>query len=887
MLSLLLACLAYLSVALPGSTLGLLWPSMRLSLGQPVGALGILLAFGITASVISSAAAGRIRVRTGLLVAAGTMLTALALAAEALAPSLWLMTVGFVLFGLGFGAIDTALNVHAARHFGARDINWMHASYGLGATIGPLVATALLSAGRSWRQVYGVMAVMLAVMAGVLALARRGWQAPAPQAEPHPASPPAAAAAARVASSLTFAAVETGIESGAGIWGYLFLAVGRGLSGPAAGVAVSAYWAMMFAGRVVLGPVAQRLGAARVLAVAVAGVPLGAVLMAVPGPVALAVAGLMLLGLAAAPVFPLFTLTTGQRSGTARMVSLQVAASAAGNAAVPAGLGLAIAAAGPQMLAPSLLTLGLAMGVIYAVRSQGRPGPRLRNRSRGTYWIIMDIGQMLTWAADRYPGRIAVGGPRPLTYRQWDARTNQLARALAGLGVRPGDTVAFLLAGGEPMASLHLAVAKLGAVAVPLSIRFGPAELAYCLGDAGPALVVGDDTTQAALAGGPQLMARAELDERARPEPDGELTRTTGPEDLSVILYTSGTTGRPKGVPRTHRAEHAATVAHVIQTQHRPGEVTLGVMPLFHTMGIRTLLASILVAGTWVPQAKFDAEESLELIKSDHVSALYLVPTLYWSLLWTGSLPRAWTVKRIAYAGAPMTPVLAEELTGALHPEVFVNHFGSTEIYTFTIGPDARTKPGCAGRAGVFSRVRLVDPLDPATPVPPGTQGEVAVSMTSPEAFGGYRNRPDADARAIRDGWYLTGDLATEDDKGDLWVSGRVDDMIISGGENLHPDEIEAALARCPAVSAVVVVGLPDDRWGQAVTAFVVPAQDFSAERAVAHALAFAEEGSGLPSLKRPKRCVAVAHIPTSAVGKILRRELTEGRYLPLAEGRL
>jgi fucose permease len=265
--SLLLACLAYLSVALPGSTLGLLWPTMRLSLGEPVGALGILLAFGITASAISSAASGRIRMPTGPLVAAGTILIALALATEALAPSLWVMASGFVLFGLGFGAIDTALNVHAARHFGARDINWMHASYGLGATVGPLLVTVLLSAGRSWRQAYGIMALMLAVLAGVLALTRRGWQAPAPPPDPHPATRPASPSpsAAAIVGSLTFAAVETGIESGAGIWGYLFLTAGRGLPGTVAGIAVSAYWAMMFAGRVVLGPVAERLGSARVL----------------------------------------------------------------------------------------------------------------------------------------------------------------------------------------------------------------------------------------------------------------------------------------------------------------------------------------------------------------------------------------------------------------------------------------------------------------------------------------------------------------------------------------------------------------------------------------------------------------------------------------------
>jgi fucose permease len=373
---LLLACLAYLSVALPGSTLGLLWPSMRLSLGQPVGALGILLVPGIAASVVSSTVTGRLRVPAGRLVAGATLLIALALAAEALAPSMWVMIVGTVLFGIGFGALDTALNAHASRHFGARDINWMHASYGLGATLGPLLVTALLNAGRSWRQTYGVMALVLAVLGGVLALARRRWEIPASAPDPRPVSPPAPPASAL--GALTFTAVETGIESGAGIWGYLFLTAGRGLPPAAAGVAVAAYWAMMCAGRVVLGPVAERLGPARVLAAAVAGVPLGAALMALPipgpGSGALAVAGLMFLGLAAAPIFPLFTLTTG----TTRMVSLQVAASAVGGAAIPAGLGLLLGAAGPRLLAPSLLALGLAMGGLYAfIRPASRPSSRL------------------------------------------------------------------------------------------------------------------------------------------------------------------------------------------------------------------------------------------------------------------------------------------------------------------------------------------------------------------------------------------------------------------------------------------------------------------------------------------------------------------------------
>ena len=156
------------------------------------------------------------------------------------------MAVGAALFGLGFGALDTALNAHAARHFGAWDVNWMRASYGLGATIGPLLVTALLNGGQDWRRTYGIMALILAAVVGLLILGRRGWPAPGRPADPHPPGPPTAA----VASALTFAAVETGIESGAGIWGYLFLTAGRGLPDTAAGVVVSGYWAMMFAGRV-------------------------------------------------------------------------------------------------------------------------------------------------------------------------------------------------------------------------------------------------------------------------------------------------------------------------------------------------------------------------------------------------------------------------------------------------------------------------------------------------------------------------------------------------------------------------------------------------------------------------------------------------------------
>lgn len=499
----------------------------------------------------------------------------------------------------------------------------------------------------------------------------------------------------------------------------------------------------------------------------------------------------------------------------------------------------------------------------------------------------MDLATAMAWTAERHPDRRAVGGPRPMTYREWDAHTNQLARALADLGVRRGDRVALSLAGGEPLASLHLAAQKLGAVSVPLSTRLSPVELEYCLTDAEPALLVTDETTAGTAQGADLSVPHRDVGELG-PEgrPDGALGDPPSEDDISVMLYTSGTTGRPKGVPRSHRAEHSAAVAHLVQAQLRQGEVVLGVMPMFHTMGLRSLLASVVCGGTWVPQAKFDAAESVRLIRDEGVTALYLVPTIFWSLLQAEGFADC-GVERLAYAGAAMTPALAEQLVDVLHPQVLVNHYGSTEIYTFTIGPDGARKPGCAGRAGIFSRVRLVEPEVGAAPdavVRQGEQGQVIVSMASPEAFGGYWRRPDADAKSIREGWYYTGDLAVTDEEGDLWVTGRVDDMINSGGENIYPDEIEAALVGCPAVADVCVVGMPHERWGSAVTAFVVPADGRNPDEVLAEVQRYVAGPSGLSSLKRPKRVVAVSAIPRSAVGKTLRRTLTAGDFEPLAE---
>jgi 2-furoate---CoA ligase len=219
---------------------------------------------------------------------------------------------------------------------------------------------------------------------------------------------------------------------------------------------------------------------------------------------------------------------------------------------------------------------------------------------------------------------------------------------------------------------------------------------------------------------------------------------------------------------------------------------------------------------------------------------------------------------------------LLKRVNAAFQPELFVNHYGSSEIYTFTIEPEAAAKPGSAGKAGINQRIRVVR-LGAGAPdetAAVGEEGEVIADMESDEAFEGYWRRPDADAKALRQGWYFTGDTGYVDALGDLFVTGRVDDMIISGGENISPAEIESVLSLHPAVAEVAVVGLPDERRGQRIAAFV--RRGGTVDGAALDAWC---RQSSLTDYKRPRDYVFVVAIPKSPVGKILRRLLVAGEY--------
>jgi 2-furoate---CoA ligase len=503
---------------------------------------------------------------------------------------------------------------------------------------------------------------------------------------------------------------------------------------------------------------------------------------------------------------------------------------------------------------------------------------------------MLDLGLSFLASVARDPNALAlVDGDVRLTYAQWYARISALIAGFDTIGLKPGDHLVTALQNRWEAATLHWACQFAGIIITPVNWRSSASELDFYLGDAEASAIVYEDASAAAIAGSAvaQKLKRITLDPAPpgtigfaalvpRPAPDA--TPRVDAEAWSVMLYTSGTTARPKGVPRRQRAERAAAVAHVAQNLYSHGERTLGVMPLYHTMGVRSLLAMSLIGGAFICLPRFDVATALKLIAAERVTNLYLVPTLYHDLIHHPLFAASdiSSVRKLGFAGAPMTDGLLKKLQAAFKPDLFVNHYGSSEVYTFTIDQNAPSKPGSAGRAGINQMVRVLKlgakSVEELAGV--GEEGEVVALLAGDESFEGYWRRPDADARALRDGWYFTGDTGLFDADGDIFVTGRVDDMIITGGENVSPVEIESCLSLHSAVSEVAVAGLPDERWGKIVAAFVKRRAAVGPDELDAFC-----RSSGLASFKRPRRYVFVAEIPKSPVGKLLRRKLVAGDY--------
>lgn len=502
---------------------------------------------------------------------------------------------------------------------------------------------------------------------------------------------------------------------------------------------------------------------------------------------------------------------------------------------------------------------------------------------------MFDLGRTFLQSVERSPHAVAlVDGELRLSYAQWALRVGTVQNALAELGLRRGDHLLAVLQNRWEMATLHWACQFAGIVITPLNWRAKADEIDYCLSDSGARALVFEPVVQEAVQGSSEAQRVLRIGvgavQGAAVNFEDWLGAPTEPtpqakaEDLSLMLYTSGTTGKPKGVPRRQRVERIAALAHVAQNRYAQGERTLGVMPLYHTMGVRSLLALALIDGRFVCMPKFDAGRALLAIQDEKLTHLYLVPTLYHELLSQPDFARTdiSSIRKLGFAGAPMHDALLQRLNKAFSPELFVNHYGSSEIYTFAINQSAVAKPGSAGRAGINARLRVVklDSVNPGSLAAPGEEGQILAELAGDEAFEGYHNRPDANAKSLREGWYFTGDTGYFDADGDLYVTGRVDDMIISGGENISPVDIESVLSLHPAVDEVAVAGLQDERWGQRVVAFVKTREPVAADVLDAHCRL-----SDLVNFKRPREYVFVREIPKSPVGKVLRRKLVAGEF--------
>ncbi|WP_411843840.1 class I adenylate-forming enzyme family protein [Salinicoccus sp. HZC-1] len=506
----------------------------------------------------------------------------------------------------------------------------------------------------------------------------------------------------------------------------------------------------------------------------------------------------------------------------------------------------------------------------------------------------MILSSLFEFAVNRHPNEIAIiENNKKYSYKEFDQLTNKLAYSLQKIGIRKGNRIVTLTKNRMEMVAMYWAAQKIGAIFTPINFRLSSEEVRYCVENAEATLVLYERVSEDALMGAMNkknkpILISVHKDKKAdqnfeffiNQENENFIKPNLTDDDVCLMLYTSGTTGKPKGVPRTNKNEYSASTAHIIQNEYITKERTLGIMPLYHTMGMRSLLAMTFLNGTLVMIPEFEPEAVLETIEKEKVSCVYLVPTIIHDVLNHHKFKdyNLSSLKKVGYAGAAMTKKLTEDVYDKLNPEVFVNHYGSTEVYTYTICNYLNEKPGCAGRAGFHQYIRVVTP-DPDGNVTPndivsqGESGEIIVNTESIEAFQGYWKRPEATKKALREGWYFTGDMGEIDEEGDLYVVGRVDDMIISGGENIHPLEVEDILAKHSDVQEAVVVGVKNERWGEKVVAYVVTkSKDLTSEMLDQ----YCKSEPGLSNFKRPRQYVFVDEIPKSPVGKILRNKLRE-----------
>jgi fatty-acyl-CoA synthase len=497
----------------------------------------------------------------------------------------------------------------------------------------------------------------------------------------------------------------------------------------------------------------------------------------------------------------------------------------------------------------------------------------------------MDLSDWIDRQADFAPGQAALRFEgETISYRDFAARIARAAGALRALGLARNDSVAYLGFNSPHQLALLFACARLGAVLVPLNWRLAAPELKQVLADCRPMALFVEarfiDTIEpirASLAG-TRLLALGSTpsgwengESLLRSAVPMAVANAEGAYDAPVLLcYTSGSTGAPKGVVLTQEALFWNAVNSTHMHDLTRDDRILTTLPLFHVGGLNIQTLPALHAGaTVVLHPKFDPEATLAAIEAEAITLTVLVPAQLEMMM---ARPQWWSTKleglRCISTGSMIVP---GRLFDAVHARgvPLIQVYGSTEtcpIATYISVADAARKAGSAGKAAVHCSVRVVG--DDGRDVAPGASGEIIVR--GPNVMSGYLNAPAATADAMREGWFHSGDVGHFDEEGFLWVDGRSKDMIISGGENIYPAEIEHALAESPDIEEVAVVGRPDAKWGEVVVAIVVP----KAGRTPSDADMQKFLHGRIARFKQPREFVFVDRLPKSALGKVKKDEL-------------
>jgi acyl-CoA synthetase (AMP-forming)/AMP-acid ligase II len=480
----------------------------------------------------------------------------------------------------------------------------------------------------------------------------------------------------------------------------------------------------------------------------------------------------------------------------------------------------------------------------------------------------MQIGSLIRRAALHYKDApCLVEGDRVVSFREFDSLTDRLGNALLASGLNPGDRVGVLLPNGIDCLVAYYSLAKAGLVRVGLNTRETPDNHAYKLGDSGARAVFCGEEEEV-----PDGLIQVGPAELARMTAEGADKPCAVDRDLDApyrLGYTGGTTGRPKGVTLTTRGETTEISVFLmdLMPNMRPGDTFLHAAPIAHASGAFFLPA--LVRGVRsVVMKKFDPATFIELAEREKASLTFLVPTMLAMIMEQPSLATAkLNLTRIAYGASPIADTLLRRAE-ARFGKVFAQCYGQAEspMAITYLAPEDHDRTGSCGRP--FSTVEVAIFDDNDKPLPPGEVGEIVCRGTQLMAY--YWGRPDATAEAFRNGWLHTGDVGKMDEDGFFYILDRKNDMLISGGFNVYPREVEDVLLEYEGVIDAAVVGLADEKWGDRIHAVITAREGVDPQAVLAHA------ATRLAGYKRPKSIEIWPELPKSAANKILRREIRD-----------